>query len=349
MKIRKMFVAFSVSLLISGNVWAASSFSTLYTFGDSLSDVGDSDSAVMSLYKLLGNNCDPLHQCGIFGPYSHGRLSDGPVASEQLAATLFPGGVNPMNFRSYAVAGANTGDSNSGFNLGGIINLPGMKQEVDNYLSDSKGTADPNALYFLWGGANDYFTGDPAAAAAHNLAGYVSTLASAGAKHFLVPNLPDLSLTPDQLHKPEAQAFSLAFNSALATELGNLHLPGAGIASFDVYSFFNGVVQDPAKFGFTNVDSPCVSPGDISSCGNPEGHVFWDNIHPTSRADGFIAGAFASAVPEPETVSMFIAGLIVLVFAGGAGRRARPGYDAPRYARTSGYLPRDASHGPLWS
>ena len=102
--------------------------------------------------------------------------------------------MNPTNFRSYAVAGANTGDSNSGFNLGGIINLPGMKQEVDNYLSDSKGTADPNALYFLWGGANDYFTGDPAAAAAHNLAGYVSTLAESADKHFLVPNLPDLSL-----------------------------------------------------------------------------------------------------------------------------------------------------------
>jgi phospholipase/lecithinase/hemolysin len=343
MKARNTFVAFTALLFMSGSVWAASSFSTLYTFGDSLSDVGDSDSAVMSLYKLLGNNCDPLHQCGLLGPYSHGRLSDGPVASEQLAAALFPGGVNPTNFRSYAVAGANTGDSNSGFG-GNLLNLPGMKQEVDNYLSDSKGTADPNALYFLWGGANDYFSGDPAAAAAQNLAGYVSTLANAGAKHFLVPNLPDLSLTPDQLHKPEAQAFSLAFNSDLAVQLGNLHLPGATIASFDVYSFFNGVVQDPAKFGFTNVDSPCVSLGDISACGNPEGHVFWDNIHPTSRADGFIAAAFASAVPEPETVSMFIAGLIVLVFAGGAGRRARSGY-----ARVSDDLPRNASHGTLWS
>jgi phospholipase/lecithinase/hemolysin len=351
MKIRKMFIAFSASLLISGNVWAASasSFTTLYTFGDSLSDAGDSDSAVMSLYKLLGDNCDPLHQCGLLGPYSHGRLSDGPVASEQLAATLFPGGVNPMNFRSYAVAGANTGDSNSGYG-GDLLNLPGMKQEVDNYLSDSKGAADPNALYFLWGGANDYFTGDPAAAAAQNLAGYVSTLANAGAKHFLVPNLPDLSLTPDQLHKPEAQAFSLAFNSDLAAQLGNLHaqFPGADITSFDVYSFFNGVVQDPAKFGFTNVDSPCVSPGDIFSCDNPEGHVFWDNIHPTSRADSFIAGAFASAVPEPETISMFIAGLIVLVFVGGAGRRVSPGY-APRYAGVDRGLPRSASSGTLWS
>ncbi len=136
MKIRNIFVAFSASLLISGNVWAASSFSTLYTFGDSLSDAGSSDSAIMSLYKTLGNNCDPSHLCP---PYFDGRFSNGPVASEQLAAQLFPGGLTPMNFRSYAVAGANTGDSNSGFDLGGMLNLPGMKQEVDNYLSDSKG------------------------------------------------------------------------------------------------------------------------------------------------------------------------------------------------------------------
>lgn len=110
MKIPNIRAAFFAFLLISGNVWAASSFSTLYAFGDSLSDAGSSDSAVMSLYKLLGDNCDPTHQCGLLGPYFHGRISNGPVASEQLAAALFPGGVTPANFRSYAVAGANTGD-----------------------------------------------------------------------------------------------------------------------------------------------------------------------------------------------------------------------------------------------
>ncbi|MDE2366498.1 MAG: SGNH/GDSL hydrolase family protein [Betaproteobacteria bacterium] len=324
MKVRNAFAAFFALLSMSGNIWAAPAFSTLYTFGDSLSDAGSSNSAVMSLYELLGDNCDPTHLCSPLGPYYHGRISNGPVASEQLAAALFPGGVTPMNFRSYAVAGANTGDSNSGFDLGGVIKLPGMKQEVDNYLSDSKGVADPNALYFLWGGANDYFTGNSAAAAAQNIAGYVGILASAGARHFLVPNLPDLSLTPDQDHNPQAQAFSLAFNSELATRLGSLHgqFPGADIFSVDSYSFFNGVIQDPGKFGFTNVQSPCVSLGDPFACGNPGGHVFWDSVHPTTRMDGFIASAFASAVPEPEVISMFVAGLIVLGFAGGRRHRA---------------------------
>jgi phospholipase/lecithinase/hemolysin len=51
--------------------------------------------------------------------------------------------------------------------------------------------------------------------------------------------------------------------------------------------------------------------------------VFWDTVHPTTRADALIASAFASAVPEPEMISMFIAGLIVLGFAGGTGRMWR--------------------------
>jgi phospholipase/lecithinase/hemolysin len=325
MKIKNTFVAFSALLLMSGNVWAAPSFSTLYTFGDSLSDAGSSDSAIMSLYKSLGNICDPGHPCP---PYFDGRFSNGPVASEQLAAQLFPGGVTPLNFRSYAVAGANTGDSNSGSDLGGLLKLPGMKQEVDNYLSDSNGKADPNALYFLWGGANDYLSGDSPTGAAQNIGGYVSELAGAGAKHILVPNLPDLSLTPfGQDHAMDAHAYTTAFNSALAAQLGiaDSQFPGTDIFRFDSFSFVNGVVQNGAKYGFTDVQDPCLTL--LIPCGNQDQQLFWDTFHPTTRADGIIASAFAMAVPEPEMISMFIAGLVVLGFAARASRRpGNPGY-----------------------
>ncbi len=76
-----------------------------------------------------------------------------------------------------------------------------MKQELDMYLRDSAGAADPGALYFVWGGGNDYLTKDSPVEAAQNIGGYVSTLAAAGARHFLVPNLPDLTLTPSLREK----------------------------------------------------------------------------------------------------------------------------------------------------
>jgi phospholipase/lecithinase/hemolysin len=313
MKIKNILAAFSALLLISGHV-AGAPFSALYAFGDSLSDVGSSDSAAMSLYKILGNNCDPSHLCP---PYFDGRKSDGPVASEYLAGALFPSGVTATNFHSYAVAGANSGDSNSGFNAGGLLNLPGIQQEVGNYLEDAQGKADPSALYFLWGGANDYVGGDPAAKAAQNIAGYVSTLAGVGAKNILVPNLANLSLTPfGQGDALQAHAFSLTFNSELATQLGNVQheFPNTHIFSFDSYSLLNDVVQHPDKYGFTNTSDPCLTA--LIPCGNPDHHVWWDDFHPTARADSIIGTAFASAVPEPEVVSMLIAGFVVLGFAG---------------------------------
>lgn len=323
MKVRMTLVAVSALLLSGANAWAAP-FTSLYAFGDSLSDAGASPSAVMSLYKTLGNNCDPTHLCP---PYFDGRISNGPVASEQLANALFPGSVTSTNFRSYAVAGAGSGDQNSGFNLGGVLELPGMRQEFDQYKSDSSGVADPNGLYFIWGGGNDYLTSDSPVTAAQNIGGYVSELVAAGARHFLVPNLPDLSLNPfisgeSAATQAEARGFSIVFNTELATQLNNIdsNFPAADIFRFDTYSFFNNVVADPAAYGFVNPQDECLSAMFIP-CGNPDAHLYWDDFHPTTRAHGILASEFAAAVPEPEVAAMLIMGLAVVGFAARARRK----------------------------
>ena len=76
-------IALFALLLTGGNVSAAG-FSSLYTFGDSLSDVGASSSAEMSLYKRLADNC--FYSCP---PYFEGRVSNGLVATEYLAAVSY--------------------------------------------------------------------------------------------------------------------------------------------------------------------------------------------------------------------------------------------------------------------
>ena len=53
MKVRMFVAGLSALMIMGGTAWAAP-FSTLYTFGDSLSDAGDSPFAVMSLNKTLG-------------------------------------------------------------------------------------------------------------------------------------------------------------------------------------------------------------------------------------------------------------------------------------------------------
>ena len=156
MNVRMTLVAVSVWLLSGGNTWAAP-FTGLYAFGDSLSDAGDSPSAVTSLYKILGNNCDPFHFCP---PYFDGRISNGPVASEQLASNSFSRRSHEHEFPQLCGSRGGQRGQNGGFESGGAIELPGMKQELEMYIRDSSGKADPNALYFIWGGANDYLTSD---------------------------------------------------------------------------------------------------------------------------------------------------------------------------------------------
>ncbi len=336
MKIRVALATFSV-LLFTGGSASAATFSSLYTFGDSLSDIGSSPSAVTSIYNLLGNNCDPSHPCG---PYFHGRFSNGPVATEYLAGALFPGGVNSTNFQSYSVGGATSGVGNGGdggsatepggFDVLGIKlkPLPGMQQEVGRYLTNSNGVADPNALYVVWGGGNDYLTHNSPVDAARNIGSYVSTLAAAGARNFLVPNSSDLGQTPDARTNNEvalAHAYSIVFNNELATQLGDVHsaFPAADIHQFDTYSFLNNLIQNPVDYGFTNVTNACVSLL-VLSCDNPGTHLFWDSVHPTTLADSLLGAAFAtavaSAVPEPEIFSMLVAGLFLLGI--GAYRRS---------------------------
>lgn len=342
MNVRAHFIAVFALLLAAGNVSAAG-FSALYTFGDSLSDVGDNPAAALSIYKLLGGNCDPSHPCAPFGPYDHGRYTNGFVTPEYLAAALFPAGVNPVNFHSYAVGGATTGIGNYGdggtatktgdllpIPVPGVFPLPGMKGELKVFtqdLNDAGGKTDPNALYLVWGGANDYLTQDDPKLAAQNIAGYVNELAGVGATHFLVPNIGDLGRTPyamDNNDGANAHNFSVAFNTELATQLGSVssQFPGIDIVQFDTYSFLNNIIQNPANFGFTDVQDPCLGGAlGLTPCGDPGSFLFWDKFHPTTRADTFLGAAFASAVPEPEMAMMYMMGLLVVGLAGSRRRK----------------------------
>jgi phospholipase/lecithinase/hemolysin len=342
MKVRMFVAGLSALMIMGGNAWAAP-FSTLYTFGDSLSDAGNSPFAVKSLIKTLGGVCDPFPPCF---PYDGGRLSNGPVASELLAVALFgDGNVTTDNFRSYAIAGATTGVGNSGDSghatSTGTLGLPGMRNEFNSYLGHlPTGNADPNALYMIWGGANDFLTTDSPTRAAQNIAGYVGELATAGARHFLIPNLPDIGATPKSISngptfQTAARDFSLTFNSELNAQLNNLdtQFPSADIFRFDTFSFVNGVIADPAGHGLTDATHPCLGGiGGLMPCSDAGQHLFWDDFHPTTQAHLLLAGAFAAAVPEPEIYAMFAAGLFVLGAVNARRRRLENKYARPSIA-----------------
>lgn len=321
---KKLFISLTVYLfflLTSVNAWATP-FTSLYAFGDSLSDGGDSSTAMTSIYKLLGNNCDPTHPCP---PYVKGHYSNGSVAVEYLADKILPGGANPANFFNFSVGGATSGIGNFGdggsATDSGALGLPGISTIVNSYakLADPN-LADPNALYFIWGGANDLLTGGSPVDAAANIVANVNTLIGAGATHFFIPNLPDLGLTPFANAAgmaDDASLFSTIFNTALASQLTALGMGNSGIdlMQFDTYSFFNNLVAGPGNYGFANIHDSCLTftATGFISCSNPNEYVFWDDFHPTTQAHLVLANAFARALPLPDVPALlFIGGLALL-------------------------------------
>lgn len=294
-----------------------------YVFSDSLSDVGN-------FYALTGNQLPPS-QLGYFD----GRFSNGPVWVDYLAPQL---GLTSSRQTNFSFPGVTTGFLNTTDSR-----LPGLQQQVLGFAA-AVPQADPNALYVVWAGANDFLGDrrpDPTTTVS-NLATAIQILASKGAKNFLVPNLPDLGKVPLVRDRgPElanaATAGVTAHNALLAQTLSLLDAqPDINIVPLDVFSIVNDAIANPAKFGFTNVSDACLfpsplllPPGPITVCSNPNEYLFWDSLHPTTVAHRFIAdealeNISVSAIPEPPaTAGMILCGAVMANFAIQKRKRSR--------------------------
>lgn len=186
------------------------------------------------------------------------------------------------------------------------------------------GPLDPNALYLVWAGPNDYFLPESLLSpntvpnAISNLGTGLTQLYNAGARNFLVPNMANLGLTPAmQAEGPLAAGLaslrSAEHNAALAQLLGTLDqsLALADFRTVDVFGLLNSAALNPDQYGLSNTDTPCqTTPG---CAGNPSGYLFWDGVHITTAAHQVVGHAFAAAlVPEAESWAMLVAGLGVL-------------------------------------
>jgi phospholipase/lecithinase/hemolysin len=294
---------------------------SIYAFGDSLTDTGN--------VSLTSGGILPLSP-----PYAPGRFSNGPIWIDRVAAAYgTEARPSQSGGNNYAFGGATTGG----------IEPPGVTFQTLDFLSRmGRGGADPNALYIVYGGDNDVrnelLTTLPAetlaAAASANIRQAITNLALAGAEYIMVPNLPDLAVTPESIAfgpavMQRATDLSAAINTAVTSVLADLEAAfPIDLITLDVRSLINAIVANPAQHGLTNVTSPCFSgaidrPGTI--CANPDEYLFWDSVHPTT-ATHLILGDYALAalaewdpasgdptrVAEPATLMMFAGGLLGL-------------------------------------
>ncbi|OUL18893.1 SGNH/GDSL hydrolase family protein [Nostoc sp. 106C] len=249
----------------------------LYVFGDSLSDTGN-------IFKATNGVYPPSP------PYFQGRYSNGPVWVEHLSSKL---GLNNTKNINFACGGATT--------ISGSLNgIPGALAQVYSYTKNQQ-KLNPNALYILWAGANDYLFGTTnTTAAIANLSNAVQSLLTAGAKTILVANLPDLGKIPatyNTFNSSNLSAVTSLHNSELTKSIDSLQQKfgsGSKIIQLDVNSIYREAISNPAKFDFTNVTSSCLS--NVTSCSNPDKFLFWDSIHPTTAAHRILADAALKAI-----------------------------------------------------
>jgi phospholipase/lecithinase/hemolysin len=126
----------------------------------------------------------------------------------------------------------------------------------------------------------------------------IEDLHMAGARSFLVLNLPNIGDAPAlRVLGPDAQAagkfFTEQYNDGLEAILEGLpyQLADSVIVSFDVFAGLEELVDHPDLAGLTNVTDSCITPGVIigAICRQPRRFLFWDFVHPTKAAHEYLS------------------------------------------------------------
>ena len=284
--------AFTLVVALTSLPAAASPYTSMVVFGDSLSDSGNA--AALGAYDpnqvVLNNSYVPNAAYGPDKTFSNGLVWASDVANA-LGVPLVPSLTPVTGGTNYALGGATTSN---------------LVTQAAQYLLTTGGVASPNALYVVEGGGNDARAGLPGGIAGYiaNIDTIVQSLKIAGAQHIIVWDTPNLALTPAVAGGPTAglaDALVKAMNAALYSNLANV----AGVSIFDIYGLGTSIFNDPAAVGFTNVTDAC---GAVAGA-NCDTYEYWDGIHPTAAAHKIIADAFiAQAVPELSTWAMLILG-----------------------------------------
>src|SRR5947207_7183171 len=282
-------------------------FTQVIVFGDSLSDDGNIAHRVRDTFGFSYPSSNPAFN------YSDYRFTDdtntSPAANlyvgtwhEQLEKTFLGLAVAKNSLdggTDYAFGGATTKDGtqdrtiiNNPFPFGGgdfTITIDNMGKQINDYLASH--ATDANALYILWGGGNDLFDDHSAQSVtdtANRVGALIGRLANAGARNFLVPNVPPLGAVPNSFGDPN-RVLALDYASAIYRDHLNSviastksALVGSGITinvyTFDVWLDMIRVLGQPAHYNFVNT----IDSAQGASGVNPDQYLFWDDIHPTT-------------------------------------------------------------------
>jgi phospholipase/lecithinase/hemolysin len=306
---RSLRAAVVVSGVVLASSWAtAAQFSSILSFGDSLSDAGNVSSNTFGL---------------IPGPaYFNGRFSNGPIWLDVVAQSQGLAAPRPALAPFPQPGASNFAIGGSRVNTNAVFfgqPVPSFTSTVAGYVATGPAVGS-DTLVTIWIGSNDYLSGGlPAPTGLVNsVRDSVLGLAQfKGARQFLILGLAPIGLTPDV----RAQGAVVSQTVNLAVQAYNAELqqmtqalptlfPGVKATYFDTYGLFESILANPAAAGLTNVTSPALTPPTVVP--NPDEYLWWDGVHPTRVAHAALGNAVAQAIPEPASLSLMAAALPLL-------------------------------------
>ena len=304
---------------------APNPYSNFVVFGDSLSDAGtfsDPDGPAGSV-KRFTNRTGPNYQDGSGEFYSlnatqllGGRLGFTPNQTASADSAVRAGQGLPDG-NNWAVGGYRTDQI-----LDSITSTSTTDERTRaGYLPSNGFRADPNALYYLTGGGNDFLQGrvtslPQANAAADRLVDSVRTLQGAGARYIMVWLLPDIGLTP-AINGSPLQGFTSQLSAQFNTELvSQLQTVNANVIPLNIPVLLKEAFANPAQFGLAsdqNLVATCFS-GDSctenaryginSATPDPTKLIYNDSVHPTEAGQRLIADYAYSLLAAPWELTL---------------------------------------------
>lgn len=302
----------------------AGRFNNVIVLGDSWSDDG-----VKSVHLKRGVEVWQINPALLdSASRPAGRFSNGPVMAEQIGSLY---GIDPALTQNYAIGGAASGSNFEPFRPPYEMvqrperNWNDPNGQITYMLAQNGGKLDPDTLYFISIGGNDFieapflgWTANPETTKA-NIVDGLARMQAAGARTFMTMNY----------YGPEGNTVEQTLEDAYIQAKKQL---GVDIVYVDTLSLATYVEQNPETFGMDPLlaSTPCISGRGVTAVNTctPEEEarrMSWDGVHPTSRLhEIFALAGFALAESPVIQATVADAGLLSVqsVQRGIAGRLA---------------------------
>jgi len=302
---------------LTGGVVPPNTFSEFFAFGDSTVDSGALQYLSPDLDKP--NLTDRLQNAyeagGTNSPVGIGWMNSQLLAADfgLTADTAYTtGGVIGGGGTNYAIAGALDAAEPSNGGIGNINqvgqtdlspNLLSTVDQIESYLNSNAGKADPNALYLVSSGGNDYTFADKyiadltdqeayLSAQAQTLATEIQHLYNSGAEHIIVNN------------SMSNKSLAIFYSGQLFADLDVLNIP---YIKSDIHAMAQDVELNPTAYGFASSDlvkntNPALIEPDTNPSDGLTGWGLWGA--PTTNADSSVPDVKQYAYLQSEDAEL---------------------------------------------